>query len=724
MILNQELYTKYSSNASSPNDKISDTLLDKGIEDESTILQIELYRLVTQHEIRSFTILCNIACDSKYTKGVTIKQHAEHGEHELYGTKSIKLARANAILKKLGKLREYRKDLCELCKRMENYYTTRPYNEDEFYLDLVRIFCLEQYVRHQLSITVLVSNNRFFGWEDNVFLEALQMCSRKMNSVQKLIENEKAEHQRIFQSKAFWGWGNSANIDSTIVNKVYNNKDDNVHVYVKLKPNKPPLSNPDPNPVIVRIGGNQIRYNCTIAGFENKVSITKTGVDSQYDNIKFSKVFNNRDEHDNVYIFRNSLEPHLRNDNRDIFVAAYGQSGSGKSYLIMGDEKSKDSRGLIYYTLEYICALDDVEQIRLLPLQVYMGSVYNAFRGDATLSPTDYYKWFEDKKSKKFIYPEFNYVDMLDTDIPWRMKPQPFIGTRKDQAKKEFKECKRKDPLFIKYPPVRDILNNLFNNFSTVPPSNAIDSDAWDITEKIGNLQPFINELKSNIKRPDMDTKMKLNKVSSRSHLFLIFKIKFKNGQERYITFVDFGGIEDFSRLKSPEPESKLPENIKTLMKEQRTRLINQGLTDFRRMMQKYMGTEKRKYGCNDIIGSGKDPIVRSTTVPLSPLSPQIKSLDSLDENEKLRKNWIKNEYGKIQVNKTFEEGTLRNFESSAVFNLIRGTSGIFAPRECNHIIYGLFHSYVPDEEYTRELICNTTNTVLKFLKDFLPENK
>ena len=92
----------------------------------------------------------------------------------------------------------------------------------------------------------------------------------------------------------------------------------------------------------------------------------------------------------------------------DIFIGTDRQSGSGKSYLIRGDEKETKNEGLLDKTLETL-KNEKPLSIKILPLQVYLGSTYNAFKGPEHLTDNqkitkeELLQWFNSKNSNKHI---------------------------------------------------------------------------------------------------------------------------------------------------------------------------------------------------------------------------------------------------------------------------------------------------------------------------------
>lgn len=491
-----------------------------------------------------------------------------------------------------------------------------------------------------------------------------------------------------------WGWNNIDNNyknKNLIDDKCANFNQGKVDMYLKIKPN---VGLDMGVPLITKMNKNNINYLCNALKEIIKYSKNQKRIE-KYDNIPFQQVFDENTQ--NEMIFKQTLEQKL-NTHNDVFIAAYGQSGSGKSFLIMGDEKNPLIEGVLDKTLSKL-RNENVKSIKILPLQVYLGSTYNAFKGPEGLSNNNQIskenllKWFQSKDSKKYIIPEFNYLDMIDKEIPLENKHLPNNFNSRYIVGYTDKEVCTKDKFKLNYPPSRNIIDNLFE-LSTNNSLNLNDSDYQALDVTTFNNQGITDALKYNIFRPIRD--MKANPESSRSHLFTIIQVKYPNNKTKLITFADFGGLETHSSGPADFEKKKL---------------VNEGNKVFRRMVQSYMGgndpTRPNKWDCDNVIGKTK--------------STEKHELVNTDYINKITKN--KEKYNKFNINndRIINQIDLKHsYQSSAVFNIVRGTSGLFSHNKCEHIIYINVHGYTEKDDIdTMKMHCNTTNTVLKFVKEF-----
>ena len=174
----------------------------------------------------------------------------------------------------------------------------------------------------------------------------------------------------------------------------------------------------------------------------------------------------------------------------DITIFAYGQSGAGKTYTLIGDP-NKGVPGLIDYVLTDIIN-DRPSRIDLSAVQIYRGNLYNSLHS---------YKQKVQNVITNDNTTEFSYIQesRIDSDT------KPF---NKPLQSEELQK--------LISPTYREI---------------------QDINAYKRNLQ-IITDL-----RPTRATQM--NPESSRSHLFMTFRIVFGNTM-RKITFVDLAGNEKF----------------------------------------------------------------------------------------------------------------------------------------------------------------------------------
>lgn len=462
-----------------------------------------------------------------------------------------------------------------------------------------------------------------------------------------------------------------------------------VDIYLKIKPN---LINGEA--LIEKLNDHNVKYLCDAAREIVTHKKIKERIE-KYDNVNFQHVYNSP-SYENDVIFNQTLKQKLSTQN-DVFIAAYGQSGSGKSYLIMGDENNSQSEGLLDKTIDTI-RNQNASSIKILPLQVYLGSTYNAFKGpdgvnnNKDISKEDLLDWFKNKTSKKHIISAFNYLDMIDKDVPNKFVPE-------NLQKSYGKEMCDYDDARINYPPSRDIIHSLFqrstNDINQLKNNDHLES--LDVT--MYSKEQIKHILKNNVYRPIR--KMKLNPESSRSHLFTILQVGYPGGTEKLITFGDFGGLED-------QNISKLSDDVKL----ERRKLVNEGNRVFRRMVQSYTGGHDangrpEEWKCNNVIGYSK----KQLGTPL--VSTMLRTSTAYD----LPSTYL-NKIGKRDILNKDDYKNL--FESAAVFNIVRGTSGLFSHNNCDHIIYINVHGYTNKNQMKQ--LCNTTNTVLAFAQEFFSQ--
>lgn len=413
---------------------------------------------------------------------------------------------------------------------------------------------------------------------------------------------------------------------------------------------------------------------------------------------KFNQVYDcaiNQDGRipNNKDIYEENLQSKIQNESGDIFVAAYGQSGSGKSYLIMGDEKQRGEKGLIEETLNDVMESGDVDKVLFLPLQIYMGHVYNAFIGPT--GEENILKFYRGQVDihgmpigsntsdieKNYRLRDWNYVDIQD--ILSRDKND---YTYEHQTNNKDNNDKKN----IRYPPVDIMLDKYFG----LPATKIEDIDGINIMSlqvpKKNTIKTINNIIKNKIKRPVSKPDTNLNDVSSRSHLFNIIRVVFKDGTMRTLTFVDLGGLEPL--ISAPVGGQTILTKEQKFQKDERITLVTHDLAAFRKMFQFYTNH-------NDIIDNNKKNYKKSSSYIIG------------------------------GVNSIIDSTT---YQSSAIFNLVRATSGIFSNKSCTHYIFCLFHKFFEtknvynpikrkiierNDEYIK---CVTTNTVLDSVRGII----
>lgn len=628
---------------------------------------IEIYRLVQYNQIISFCALGFILLNAD---DWIIKQ-LDYAE-QYVKLNSIGMDRLHRLLK----IRNYINP--NVCQILNDYYHKKSenYSVDDFYKALVSTFCYE-YLCRKHGIHILLNNEDIFDtiypgfkdkftkvwntkWWDCVKGKATFESNERVYNIQRTPPKKRKNLSYIRLPD---------DIKNIINTRFMDKSKDSMTVYLKIKPKTD--ENVYDLPVVGYDDHNQLYYNCSEGN-----TLTKDW--KKYHNDRFKNITLLKPNKSNGQIFWKTLEKPLNNKDRNLFVCAYGQSGSGKSYLLLGDEKNRLNAGLVEYTIDYLKLDHEITSIKLLPLQIYMGSVLNGFVG--TRNFKDMHKIFEKKRTYKIplnrayknkVYPEFNYADIY----------QLYPGVE---------ELSEPD---IYYPNSNIMFNPYFEN-STDNIFNIEygEYDSYDITNLDTGL---VNEnIRDMIEkhRPVVNTKKGVNPVSSRSHLFLIFKVEYTNGEDRLITFADFGGIEPHKKVN----QRKTP--IEAIIAGQKNKLVSQGIKVFRRMVQYYVNNHFKL----------KD-------------KPDKYTEDNLLSN-KIKKNPLIHTAHSTNRKPPHKDIISEYYNSSAMFNLIRATTGVFNNTSCDHIIFGLTHSFIPKGPYNERNYCNTTNTVLSFLSSFVPD--
>ncbi len=635
------------------------------------MLIIETYRLVQYNQVISFCVLGFILLNSD---DWIIQQLDYAGQYVKLN--SIDMDRVHRLLK----IRDYINP--DVCKILNDYYhkNSENYSVDNFYKALVSTFCYE-YLCRKHGIHILLNNEDIFdisypGFKDKFtkvwttkWWDCVKDKARTFESNERVYNIQNITPRKKRKDRSYIRLPD--NIKKIINTRFMNKSEDSMTVYLKIKPKTD--KNVYEYPVVGYDEQNhQLYYNCSK---ENKLTEWK-----KYHNDNFKNITVLNPNKSNGQIFWETLEKPLNNKDRNLFVCAYGQSGSGKSYLLLGDEKTRLKAGLVEYTIEYLKLDEEITSIKLLPLQIYMGSVLNGFVG--TRNFKDMHKIFEKKWKYKLplnrtykskVYPEFNYADIYQLYPGVENLSEPDIYYP--------------DPDIMFAPYFKNSTDNIFN-------IEYGEYDSYDITNLDTGL---VNEnIRDMIEkhRPVVDTKKGVNPVSSRSHLFLIFKVEYTNGEDRLITFADFGGIEPHKKFGQQK------NTINSIITGQQNKLVSQGIKVFRRMVQYYVNN-------NFKINIVKD-------------KPDEYTEDNLLSN-KFRKNPLIHTAHSKNRKPPSKGKTSEYYNSSAMFNLIRATTGVFNNTSCDHIIFGLTHSYIPVGSNIRNY-CNTTDTVLSFLSSFVPD--
>ena len=419
-------------------------------------------------------------------------------------------------------------------------------------------------------------------------------------------------------------------------------------------------------------------------------------------------------EGDNHKFYEQTLQPFI-NQKKDIFLSAYGTSGAGKTYTL-GLESKATVKGVIDMALDDIIQLWKPKEIKLLSLQIFKGSVYNTKfieKLETKVTDKEYntkehgshveifedqrsmdlspFKWFE--KNQQYIIPEFNFADMLNPQLPLRCYPD------KCNEKNETDP----DPWGVNFPPSKELIESLFDS----------GEDAIYFTGE--NYETIMKYLKEEVttRRPTRVTPE--NKGgSSRSHLFLLFRFKDIKGQYKYFNILDLAGYEDTKNLQG-----------QTLSEGKR---IKEGIIQFRKLLQYSKGVLQK---CELPEGKKFDEntIMCPTTMNKNTLVSTNTNTDHKDYKSSSYHTFsgITNQHKPLWCNNVegpgplFRENTnILSFpsastDSSAMFNVLRGVSGILSnDGKYENIVYVC----VKDKESNLNKY-SLANTILFSFNDF-----
>ena len=440
--------------------------------------------------------------------------------------------------------------------------------------------------------------------------------------------------------------------------------------FLKLKPN--------PNGEdYISVKGNTIKnLGNKINGYpfkkapSRKKTMEKTNI-PPVDEVTFDGIVKGSNTNEKLY--KDSLEKKMKTiKNNDVFIAAYGTSGSGKTYTLLGKEGVK---GILNFALEDI-KKQKPKSIKLLPLQIYQGSVYNAYypgnvKVEILDNPESKFPFFTESGHKECVIPEFNYVDMLDKEVPERVWPDPENAPKTENS-------------LFNYPPSRELIECLFN----VSDETKKGYQARDISNK--SVDDMINLINNKIipNRPVRQTVS--NPESSRSHLFLIFQLKFDSTM-RYFTLLDMAGYENIGISKFqliPEAEH----------------IINGGIVPFRKMITKY----KTGKGFDEIFGvKGQNPLIHCGEGSYVNGKAKNKEVDK-------KTNGIATIEGGDAISYNI------NLVSSAMFNILRGVSGMCSDNKSENVMYVMAYEKWDSEKKDMSV----TDTVLFTFAQEWPDAK
>jgi hypothetical protein len=238
----------------------------------------------------------------------------------------------------------------------------------------------------------------------------------------------------------------------------------------------------------------------------------------------------------------------FKKDRYNDIIIAYGQSGSGKSYTLLGKESDdgkligtvgENNIGMLQYSINTILDKSDksdiVKYINIRSLQLYQDNVY-----DALAVYDEVYKI----NSKDLVRKSGdNIIDNDNDKFDYLMNDNNFNFISKTgkvfTAKVDIQTNKKTSAI----------------NLSNIPAnSQIIDKNRYDSTVeeilkneyvkvKIDTIEGF-NKAYDRIINNRPVRKTKNNPKSSRSHLFIYFDVFYENGDSNTFTIVDLAGTE------------------------------------------------------------------------------------------------------------------------------------------------------------------------------------
>ena len=474
----------------------------------------------------------------------------------------------------------------------------------------------------------------------------------------------------------------------------------NIKKFLKINPNK------EGNKYF-KIEGKKVKFDKETwnQGKEGKEKYVRPsiGTNKLPTTIEYNFITKERGEKSNDDLFSESKIKENIDNGKNIFLAAFGTSGSGKTFTL-GLDTTSGMKGVVGKAITHIMSKNPSE-IELLSLQIYKGNVYNSkFIGGEKglkikIDQKDYYpeshhkgidpddieinikndsdktdfEWFVQDKYKHVI-PEFNYKNMLNPKVLERCYPDVCseLGS---------------NPYGVNYPPSKSLIHALFESGEDVIPfQGGTDNNIMDY------IQNHITK-----RRPTRVTPENPG-GSSRSHLFLLFRYKIaKSGNYKYFNVLDLAGYEQVKRG--------------TGIRGNEGRDIVDSIKQFRKLVQYSTGKlqvnqlppGQEYFDLKTTINttkSGNNPIV-STNLD----TRNIQAAYSSTPYHNYAANFIKPQAGLTLAwcddNNTKRLGPLYKkkgantnefddveCESSAMFNVLRGVSGILNDDNYEHIIY------------------------------------
>ena len=304
-------------------------------------------------------------------------------------------------------------------------------------------------------------------------------------------------------------------------------------------------------PVVKKVGAEVEFMNC-------EYPLVSTPGDNNYNNTKFgpfTNVFESSTSNTQLYKDTiKSLVDRMATEGFNNVTLAYGQSGSGKTYSLLGDTKS-GTLGLLQESLnQLLTQKQGLQSISLRSAQIYNGNVFDAladYNGVTTVNGSvlvkkNIFTARGDPTSianKKFEY--------LSEDIAGNLQKGggPFSALIKINVRADKKQSSRPATLkkLADVEPTDIPVAGRNSNDSAISLTEALKEYASNngTMKSINDINDF-NRAYSIISSNRPTRATLLNPDSSRSHLFIFFDLNYTDGTSTTLTFVDLAGNEKF----------------------------------------------------------------------------------------------------------------------------------------------------------------------------------
>jgi hypothetical protein len=241
----------------------------------------------------------------------------------------------------------------------------------------------------------------------------------------------------------------------------------------------------------------------------------------------------------NKSVYRDSIQTKILNMLKvgyNTVTMVYGQSGSGKTYTLAGGYSKKGGeKGLVHHAIEDVINSGKVSNIDMAFIQMYFpaSSAGGTRGGDGAF----------------FVTPTQEEVDN-------------FVNSHPNLSEGNFKnhEGQSENALFLENNQTLDFktlftqdlqLKSLVGkgelkfDMEKTQGNRDIFEQFWSQGDSLQNLNEKFNQRFMEVMRARPTRATAINPESSRSHLFIIFKIKLSDNTEILMTFIDLGGNEE-----------------------------------------------------------------------------------------------------------------------------------------------------------------------------------